>query len=64
MVVSDPGDLYKEVDCCRANKLEASAHQVLASGFSFQHLGWRLANIAEAVCDGSVVRKAPTVVAE
>jgi hypothetical protein len=64
MVVNNPGNLHEGVDRCRTNTLEASAHQVLAYGFSFGRLGWHLASIAEAVCDGPVVHKAPTVDAE
>lgn len=64
MVVNDPGNLHERVDRCRANALEASAHQVLAYGFSFGRLGRHLASIAEPVCDGPVVHKGPTVVAE
>lgn len=64
MVVNDPGNLHEGVDCCRANTLEPPAHQVLAYGFSFRRLCRYLTSIAEAVCDGPVVHKAPAVVAE
>ena len=64
MVVNDPGNLHERVDRCRSNTLEPSAHQVLAYGFSFRRLCRYMASIAEAVCDGPVVHKAPAVVAE
>lgn len=64
MIVNDPGNLHERVNRCRANTLEPSAHQVLAYGFSFWCLCRYLASIAEAVRDGFVVHKAPTVVTE